>query len=91
MAQLLDANPTEQDVVVSATVYRKRKVGDILWVREAFCSADMGPVRRGGPIAYRADYTAERIERGLITADHLRPEKRAALRKVAAWLRERAS
>jgi crossover junction endodeoxyribonuclease RusA len=29
VAQLLDANPTEQDVVVSATVYRKRKVGDI--------------------------------------------------------------
>lgn len=48
--------------------WAKRKVGDILWVREAFCSADMGPVRRGGPIAYRADYTAERIER-----DHLGP------------------
>lgn len=30
--------------------------GDRLWVRETFCSGDMGPVRPGCPIAYRADH-----------------------------------
>ena len=43
--------------------WAKRKVDDLLWVRECFTSADMGPVREGGPIAYRSDFSAERIRR----------------------------
>lgn len=47
----------------TADQWARRAVGDLLWVRECHCSADMGPVREGGPIAYRSDYTAERIKR----------------------------
>lgn len=31
--------------------------GDRLWVREAHACGDMGPMREGGPIFYRADYS----------------------------------
>lgn len=47
----------------TSDVWAKRKPGDLLWVREAHCSADMGPLRPDGVVAYRANYTEARIAR----------------------------
>lgn len=54
VARVPARNPHEEADLRMACPYGEP--GDRLWVRETFCSGDMGPVRPGCPIAYRADH-----------------------------------